>query len=449
MNFYDLSYRLGLYASAPYWLVKPSARNKVLVALRQRMGQVPKRESNASAIWIHAVSLGEINATRALIEELQRSRSDLTFIVSTTTKTGYERGEQLYGNSPNVQLIRYPLDFSSAIVRALDAIRPSVVVLMELEIWPNFVLQCQKRNIPVMIANGRITEPSFRKYMRIKPITRRMMRRISRVCVQDDTYARRFMEMGARRENVCVTGTMKFDTAQVADRVEGDAELAQLLGLHAEDEFTWVCGSTGPGEEEIILNEYRALLAKHGRMRLAIIPRHPERFDEVADLIRQHRFNVIRQSRVTEAAESRNVPPVILGDTMGQLRKFYSLADVVFVGRSLVDLGPRQHGSDMIEPAALAKPVIVGPYTGNFAEAMQKFRDARAIVEVNDGAALGSAVTSLLASPAEAREMGHRAQEVVERERGATQRHAQEVLALLDRTTASPSPTTREPEKQN
>jgi len=224
---------------------------------------------------------------------------------------------------------------------------------------------------------------------------------------------------------------MKFDTAAIGDRVEGDAELAKSLGLHAEDEFTWVCGSTGPGEEEIVLNEYRAVLAKHGRMRLAIIPRHPDRFDEVADLIRQHRFNVIRQSRVAEAVESRNVPAVILGDTMGQLRKFYSLADVVFVGRSLVDLGPRQHGSDMIEPAALGKPVIVGPYTGNFAEAMQKFRDARAIVEVADGAALGSAVESLLSTPTEAKEMGQRAQEVVKREKGATLRHAEEVLALL------------------
>lgn len=431
LNVYDIAYHLGLYASAPYWLLKSSARTKVLAALKQRMGRISARESDSPTIWIHAVSLGEINATRALIDELRRARSELAFVVSTTTKTGYERGEQLYGNTPDVQLIRYPLDFSSAINRALDALRPGVVVLMELEVWPNFVLQCEKRNIPVMIANGRITEPSFRKYMQIKPITRRMMRRISRVCVQDETYARRFIDMGARRESVRVTGTMKFDTAQVADHMEGDIELAKSLGLHAEDEFTWVCGSTGPGEEELILNEYRGLLAKHGRMRLAIIPRHPERFDEVADLIQQHRFNVIRQSRVADAVKSRNVPAVILGDTMGQLRKFYSLADVVFVGRSLVDLGPRQHGSDMIEPAALGKPVIVGPYTGNFAEAMQKLRDARAIVEVADGAALGNAVASLLSTPSEAKEMGQRAQEVVKREKGATLRHADEVLALL------------------
>lgn len=431
LNVYDIAYHLGLYISAPYWLLRSSARKKVLAALKQRMGRVARRESESPAIWIHAVSLGEINATRALIDELRRARSDLTFVVSTTTKTGYERGEQMYGNTPDVQLVRYPLDFSSAVNRALDALRPSVVVLMELEVWPNFILHCAKRGIPVMIANGRITEPSFRKYLRIKPITQRMMRRISRVCVQDETYARRFMEMGARRENVRVTGTMKFDTAQVGDRVEGDAELAQSLGLHSDEEFTWVCGSTGPGEEEIILNEYRALLAKHGRMRLAVIPRHPERFDEVANLIQQHKFNVIRQSRVAEAVESRNVPPVILGDTMGQLRKFYCLADVVFVGRSLVDLGPRQHGSDMIEPAALGKPVIVGPYTANFAEAVQKLRDARAIVEVVDGAALGKAVASLLATPEEAKEMGHRAQEVVKHEKGATSRHAEEVLALL------------------
>ncbi len=432
-NFYDIAYWLGLGASAPYWLIKASARRKVLGALRDRMGHVSPRQSTSPAIWIHAVSLGEMNATRALIDELQKSRPELTFIVSTTTTTGYERGEQLYGRAPHVRLIRYPLDFSAAIRRALDALRPGVVVLMELEIWPNFVLQCFKRDILVLIANGRITEPSYRKYLYIKPITARMMRRVRRICVQDETYARRFIAMGADPESVLVTGTMKFDTAHVADHVDGDEALAAAVGLHPGDEPIWICGSTGPGEEQIVLSEYRALTAKHPTLRLAIIPRHPERFDEVAELIHANGFNVVRRSKVSTPSEPIAAKDaVVLGDTMGELRKFYSLADIVFVGRSLVDLGPRQHGSDMIEPAALAKPVIVGPFTGNFADAMLKLRQAQAIVEVADGSTLRRSVETLLANPVDASLVGRRAQEVVLREKGATVRHAREILTLLD-----------------
>ena len=281
-NLYDIAYWIGLGATAPYWLLRTSTRRKVLKALDQRMGRVEARGSDSQAVWIHAVSLGEMNATRALIDELRRAKAGLEFIVSTTTTTGYERGQQLYGADPLVQLIRYPLDFSSAIRRALDAVRPSLVVLMELEMWPNFVQQCSRRGIPILIANGRITEPSFRKYLRIKPIARRMLRRINRVCVQDETYASRFIAMGADPRTVQITGTMKFDTAQVADRIDGDDELASSLALRRGDDIVWVCGSTGPGEEEIVLRTYRDLRAKHPKLRLAIIPRHPERFDEVA-----------------------------------------------------------------------------------------------------------------------------------------------------------------------
>jgi 3-deoxy-D-manno-octulosonic-acid transferase len=234
---------------------------------------------------------------------------------------------------------------------------------------------------------------------------------------------------------------MKFDTAQVADRVEGDDELATDVGLFPGAEPIWVCGSTGPGEEEILLHTYRQLLAKHSRLRLVIVPRKPERFDEVAALVEGMKFQCVRRSRTfgpmkapVPTPGSAIVPPVILGDTMGELRKFYSLADVVFVGRSLLDLGSRQHGSDMIEPAALGKPVIVGPYTGNFAEAMNKFRAADAVMEVApDEHALAQTVSVLLYSPDQATTMARRAQAVCVKERGATLRHAEVIYGLLNR----------------
>ncbi len=435
LNAYDIAYGFGVCIASPFWLAKPSARRKVLHAFRERMGRVPTRDATRPAVMLHAVSLGEVNATPALVKLLREQRPDLTFIISTTTTTGWERSRTLYGNAPDVTLIRYPLDFSHAVERVLDGLRPTLVVLMELEVWPNFLRRCWQRNIPVMLANGRLTTRSFSRYKMVKPVAASMFKRLSQLCVQDETYAQRFMELGADPERVAVMGTMKFDTAQIADRVEGDADLAASLGLWPDRELIWVCGSTGPGEEEIILKEYRKLLPRFSRLRLCIIPRKPERFDEVAELIESFRFHCIRRSRPSTVPADPPIPPVILGDTMGELRKFYSLATVVFVGRSLVDLGASQHGSDMIEPAALAKPVIVGPYTGNFADAVAKFKAADAIHAVVDEESLGEAIKVLLSTPEESAAMSKRAQDVVRREQGATARHAAAILRLLPAVT--------------
>ncbi|MGH7177064.1 MAG: 3-deoxy-D-manno-octulosonic acid transferase [Tepidisphaeraceae bacterium] len=431
INAYDIAYGLGVGIASPYWLLRPSARRKVLRAFRERMGVVKTRDVSRPGVMIHAVSLGEMNATRSLVEILRAERSDLDFVIATTTTSGFDRGQQLYGQSPSVTLIRYPLDFTRAIDRALDALRPSVVVLMELELWPNFVRACHRRGIAVMLANGRLTTASFRRYRMIKPVMLSMLRRLSLICAQDSTYAQRFIALGARPDQVDVTGTMKFDTAEIAPSVDGDLEIAAEVGLSPGHEPVWVCGSTGPGEEEIILRVYRKLLSRFSRLRLGIVPRKPERFDEVARLIESFRFKVVRRSRPAPSESHPAVPPVVLVDTMGELRKIYSVADIVFVGRSLVDLGPRQHGSDMIEPAALAKPVIVGPHTGNFAEAMRHFRAADAMMEVADSDSLAQAVTVLLSTPAEATAMARRAQQVVRSQQGATRRHANAILGLL------------------
>ena len=299
---------------------------------------------------------------------------------------------------------------------------------MELELWPNFVRACDRRGIKVILANGRLTEESFGRYLLIKPIIRRMLRRVTRLCVQDDLYAQRFLSLGARPEQVTVIGTMKFDTATIADCVDGDAQLAREVGIDPGAP-TWVCGSTGPGEEEMVLAIYKRLCEKDLALRLVIVPRKPERFDEVANHIVQSGFALVRRSTPAGTPAGR---AVVLVDTMGELRKIYSIASVVFVGRTLVDLGPRQHGSDMIEPAALGKATIVGPFTGNFAEAMRAFKVAQAIVEVPDPATVAATVSALLRNPDEARSLGARAQAVVRKQQGATRRHGQIVLAALD-----------------
>ncbi|HEY2585782.1 MAG TPA: 3-deoxy-D-manno-octulosonic acid transferase [Tepidisphaeraceae bacterium] len=439
INGYDIAYATGLVAAAPFWLIKPSARRKVLKALRERMGHEPAPPAGEGpGVMIHAVALGEINATPAMVRMLGEARPDLRFVVSTTTETGYARGRELYGSNPRVTLIHYPLDFTPAIARVLDTSRPVVVVLMELEVWPNFMLQCERRRIPVVLVNGRLTPGSFRNYRMGGPLVKRMFRRLSAVCAQEQAYADRFVALGAPPERVRITGTMKFDTAQIAERIDGAEDLAAAVGLRPGHEPILVCGSTGPGEEEILLNLYRQLLERHPRLRLVLVPRKPERFDEVAELILESGADLVRRSRTLNPEFKSQIsnlksqmPLVVLGDTMGELRKFYSLADVVFVGRTLVDLGSRQHGSDMIEPAALAKPTVVGHYTGNFAEVMNQFRAADAMREVATPDELRVAIEVLLSDRDDAAAMGNRAQDVVRREQGATGRNVEIILRYL------------------
>src|SRR5580704_10462580 len=359
INHYDIAYGLGVGISSPFWLAHPATRRKVLRAFSQRMGRVPSRDLSRPGIMVHAVSLGEINATRSLVELIRSQRPGIDFIVSVTTETGYARGLELYGSSPDVTLVRYPLDFTSAVDRLLVTLRPAVVALLELEVWPNFIRRCTQRKVPVLLINGRITPGSFRKYRLAQPLVGSMFARLHHVAAQDETYARRFIELGVPAKRVSVTGTMKFDNAAIADRLPGQDELAAAVGLSLGKDLIWVCGSTGPGEEAIVVGIYRELLKRFANLRLVIVPRKPERFDEAAEIIAKEGFPIVRRSRAEQPAAGA----IVLGDTIGELRKFYAMADVVFSGRSLVDLGHRQHGSDMIEPAALAKPSIVGPFT--------------------------------------------------------------------------------------
>jgi len=427
INHYDIAYGVGVGITAPFWLAHPKARKKVMRAFSQRMGYTPSRDLSRPGIMIHAVSLGEINSTRALIDQLRARRPGFDFIVSVTTETGFARGTEIYGNTRDVTLVRYPLDFSSAVDRMLLTLRPAVVALLELEVWPNFVKKCAQRKVPVVLINGRITDGSFRKYRLAQPLVGSMFARLTHVAAQDQTYAKRFAELGVPAKRISITGTMKFDTAAVGDRLPGQEDLAAAVGLKPGGELIWVCGSTGPGEEEIVLTAYAELQKNFPGLRLVIVPRKPERFDEVAHLIIERGFKLVRRSKPdpTEGA-------VILGDTIGDLRKFYALADAVFVGRSLVDLGARQHGSDMIEPAALGKPVVVGPFTGNFAEVMNCFRSASAMIEIKTPDELAGAIGQFLADRARSRQLGSAAREVVKANQGATERHARLILDTLD-----------------
>jgi 3-deoxy-D-manno-octulosonic-acid transferase len=343
-------------------------------------------------------------------------------------------------------VFRFPLDFSFIISRVLRRVRPSIIVLVELEVWFNLIRLATARGIPVAVVNGRLTARSERRFAKLGRLGRSMFDKLAWVGAQDEAIASRFRRLGVPAEWVEITSSLKWDSATVADRVGGADDLAQALGVDRSRQI-WVCGSTGPREEAMILDAYRKLLSKApGLARgvlgepvkgrgledpiLVIVPRKPERFDEVARLIEQAGFFCVRRSGRPDGVPAASWPDraVVLGDTMGELRKFYSLADVVFVGRSLVPMG----GSDPIEVAALGKPIVVGPHTDNFQAPVEALREAGAICIVDSADKVHSVVGAILADASLATELGSRARDVVIRHQGATERTVNGIVQLLE-----------------
>lgn len=427
---YDLLYGLALLIGWPVLLYRRLRRGPGSLSLGKRLGGVPSRPVAADCVWIHGVSLGEINATVTLVEELHRRDPDLALVVSSTTGTGLTRARQLY---PKLTVFRFPLDFSLIVGRTLSRIRPSVIVLMELEVWPNLIEVATARGVRVVIANGRVTEDrtmrAFRRWP-LRHVARRMFSKLAWIGAQDETYARRFVELGAQPDRVQVTGSMKYDAAEVGDWIEGQEELARAMGIDRHKPL-WVCGSTGPGEEALILDAYQRIVAATPGLQLAIIPRKPERFDEAAALIVRRGFACLRRSTgaPTLPSGASEPLPVFLGDTMGELRKFYGLATVTFVGRSLVPLG----GSDVMEAAGLARPLVFGPHMENFAEATELLLREQGAIQVQSGDELTAAVKALLSDGERARRIGEAGRRTIIARRGATQRTAEQVLALIGR----------------
>ena len=426
----NIAYVLLLLLISPWVLYRMVFQGRYRAGWKARLGYVPVRHDRRGCIWIHAVSVGEINAIDTLVRQLEQTLPHFEIVISSTTDTGFAQACKRYG--PGHRVFFFPFDFSGAVCRAFDRLRPELVILMELEVWHNFLALAQKRAIPVMVANGRIsTAKGFARYRRIAPLVRPMFRRLSRVLVQDQTYAGRFEYLGVPADRIEVVGSLKYDTANCGDDVSGADELGQQVGLEGGERL-WVAGSTGPGEEELVLEAFGELGREKGlgALRLAIIPRKPERFDEVARLIEAQGRRCVRYSEIKAGryqVSGADSDAVILGDTMGDLRKFYALAEVIFVGRSLVPMG----GSDMIEAAALGKPVVVGPYTDNFTASVRALVADKAIEVVADARQLSAVTGRLLRDRDAARAMGRRGREVVRSQQGATERTVTAVVRLL------------------
>jgi len=425
----DLLYGLLLCLGWPVLLHRRLKRGPGSLALRERLGRVPSRPVAAHCVWLHGVSLGEINATRTLVAELRRRSPETVVVLSSTTATGLARARALY---PRHVVFRFPLDFSFVLRRVLRRVRPSVIVLMELEVWPNLIEVASAYGIPVLIANGRLTdERSMRWFTRpiIRRLARRMFRQIRWVGAQEPAYAERFVSLGVPPERVEVTGSVKYDAAEIAERIEGQEVLAEELGIDPQRPL-WVCGSTGPGEEALLLDAYELVVRQVPGLQLALVPRKPERFDEVAELVAARGHACRRRSGrpplVPPAADASR--PVFLVDTLGELRKLYGLATVVFVGRTLVPLG----GSDVMEAAGLGRPLLVGPHTQNFAEPVQRLIASGACLRVGSASELAQRLAELLRDHARIRRMGQAAQQAIEAGRGATEHTVSRILKLAD-----------------
>ncbi|GLZ86142.1 3-deoxy-D-manno-octulosonic acid transferase [Metapseudomonas resinovorans] len=371
-------------------------------------------------IWVHAVSVGESIAAAPMVRALLERHPDLPITITCMTPTGSERIRALFGDK--VQHCYLPYDLPWAAARFLDKVQPKLAVIMETELWPNHIHQCARRGIPVVLANARLSERSARGYARFATLTAPMLAELSWIAVQTEAEAERFRTLGAHPECVGVTGSIKFDLRIDPALLQRAAELRGQWS--ADSRPVWIAASTHAGEDEIVLAAHKALLKQRPDALLILVPRHPERFGSVFELSRREGLTTVRRSTGAPVAAT---DAVLVGDTMGELLFLYALADIAFVGGSLVPNG----GHNLLEPAALGKPVLSGPHLFNFLEIAAQLRDAGALAEVADAEELAAQVGGLWAEPGRAESMRDAGLGVLKANQGALERLLGGIARLL------------------
>ncbi len=459
----NLAYVVLLLVLSPVLLYRRFVLGKYRDGWAEKLlGRLPERCSSKPCLWFHAVSVGEVLQLRPMLRQLAALRPEWEFVVTTTTRTGLDVARKEF---PQHQVCYFPLDFSWAVRRAIEHVRPSAIVLVELELWPNFVLAADRLGIPLALINGRISEHSFRGYCRIRPLLKNLLKRFSLLAVQNEEYAERLRTLGAPRERLHVTGSIKFDGEQANRDNLRTLELRQFFGLQAH-ERVFIAGSTQAPEESFALDTYQELRVEFSELRLILVPRHKERFEEVAQLVTARGLPLWRRSQMTPllnaaepqrsphapsdepnadltpsghsarhaerdghklgARESDMTPPVLLLDTLGELGACWGLADVAFVGGSLT----RRGGQNMLEPAAYGAAVLFGPNTLNFRDIVEQLLARQAARVVRSAAELTFAVRDLLRDRGAANELGSRARTFVATQQGATSRTIELLLSL-------------------
>lgn len=417
-------YLLLVIAVSPVLLYRCIRQKKYRRGWSQKLfGRLPERTSASPVVWFHAVSVGEVLLLRPVLKELQQRRGELHVVISCTTQTGYAVATDTF---PQCEIVYFPLDFSWSVGNALARVRPDLIVMVELELWPNFILEANRREIPLVLINGRLSEHSHRGYRRIRPLVRRLLGCFDTIAVQSETYASRFLDLGAPPGRVTVTGSVKFDQIETDANNPRTQELRQSFGLTGR-ETVLIAGSTQDPEERLALASYLELRHEFPELRLILVPRHKERFEEVAAMVAGQGISLARRSKLKDG--SRTAPPeaVRLLDTLGELGACWGLGDIAFVGGSLTNRG----GQNMIEPAAYGAAVTFGPNTWNFRDVVQMLTGeeaARVIATADD---MTPVLRELLHDRMAAQRMGRRARELVLAQQGATVRTVDAVLAIL------------------
>jgi len=419
-------YTTALYLLLPFVLGRLAWRGLRNRGYWQRWGErfaffaVPELRD---PIWLHAVSVGETLAAAPLVRELLARCPERSLVITTTTPTGSERVQALFGDQfigqPGGRILHvyFPYDLPGVVRRFLGKTRPGLALVMETELWPNLFRQCARREIPVLIANARLSARSAKGYAKLGGLVRDTLDDISLIAAQGEVDAERFRGMGAAAERVTVMGNLKFDQRLPGDLEDRAEVLRRQLGMNRP---VWVAASTHEGEDEQVLDAFTRLRERHPDALLLLVPRHPERFARVASLARRRGYDVVLRS---EGRPCDADTAVFVGDTLGELLLFYAAADVAFVGGSLVPRG----GHNMLEPAALGVPVVFGPHLFNFADISRALLEAGGARRVADSGELARVVGEMLSDAALRAEMGEAGRKLVAANRGALER----LLALL------------------
>jgi len=432
---YNLLFAVAYAAMLPQFLLRMKRRGGYRNRFADRFGRYPadveaRLRDMTGAVWIHAVSVGEVYVAGQVMRALRERMPGVRFVLSTTSSTGWKEAEKVVG--PTDVLIFNPLDFPPCVKRAVAAIRPRAFILTESEIWPNVIRACHGRGAPIFLVNARVSDRSAPGYRRLRLWFGPVLRMFTAIQAQSETDKQRLVAAGAEPDRVDVTGSFKFDVANRSP--EKEQAVAAFLARHdaGRDRTVLLGGSTWPGEDAVLVGIYKRLQARFPALRLVLVPRHFEKADAVQAGIEKAGLACVRKSRESEARgagvdNEGGQATVILGDTTGELMGFYGNADVVFVGKSLCEHGAQ----NMIEPCLCGAATLVGPYTENFRPVMSDLLDAGALIQVPDAAALEREIERLVADAAARRTLGERAAAAVLKRRGVVARCAAAMAAKI------------------
>ncbi|MEI6787443.1 MAG: 3-deoxy-D-manno-octulosonic acid transferase [bacterium] len=413
---YNLCFPVMLLLMLPYFLFRMCRRGGYARGFLQRVGlydtALKEKIRKRPRVWIHAVSVGETFVALRFMEEWRRDQPEVAFVMSVNTSTARVLAEKSL--NPEDALVYFPLDFLPVVRRVLNLIQPVMLVLTECEFWPNLLRQAKGRNCPVLLINGRMSDRSFRGYSRFSWLFSPVLRLVDCLCVQGDRDRQRYLALGVAPECVLVTGSAKYDVALKAPgSVERAIAILREAGISASD-LILLGGSTWPGEEDALLDYFKKARQRHPGLKLVLVPRHAERREEVVAAIQRRGLLFIQRSKGRTEKESA-CPDVLLVDTTGELKHLYTVATVIFVGKSLIQHG----GQNIIEPAACGKPIVVGPNMENFADISDEFKAGGGLIQVADGEGLIRVLDELLDDASLREDIGNRAMALVLKNRGS------------------------------